>query len=1210
MSRRALVLFALALTAAPGVRAQTITVQTAGGLSSLVGMPFDVPIVADWNGRPDRLGSFALTLRWNPAVLRFESGTPGSFGSIQVNTDSTSQGVLKLAGANPAGANGIITLGIGRFTPLAASTTAMILVVDDIYSIAPDFTNLVAFTTMQGGLFCPARGRWGDPDGDGVAGSRDALIALSEAVGLDVSAFPQHDLADVDADAAVKARDALIILSGAVGLDVSAYRLLRIAVGSCGSDVTTAYTVTPTAQTLVARGETQVHFELRATSGGAVRTLPDVFWRSSDPTVIAVLPDGRGIPVGVGSAVITGKSGRVDSATAVMTVVARRSRHVVDALAISSTNRLGTLAYPYASLPEASNAVSEGDTIIVRPGRYDEGATFGVGVVVLGQSVGPANVILAGTDNLYGAALSFSGGARAEVHNVNAERVGVAIAGIGVDTLVVDSLRYLEGAGYCGDYAIATTEIWRLEVRRSDLRGGGVSAGCAAAIGVNGAARMVLVEDVKASDFGNGGISALLVDSAIVRRTQLTDNAGYSLDVGASRFGGSVEVPLPTSTVLVLENSRVLAHAVGGAVNGDNIRGGHMSGTLIDIVENDALYLSGTSDSSDRFDVIGDTIQGRENYWFTSDGIDTVRVDGSVIRETQDGFFGGYRSVQVTNTLFDNVVSGEAMYFQGDYVTPVIAMVDNVTIRGEPGCFRCNNGLVFYGAPAQVSRLTASNLYNAVELDYTGGSVTHSNISNAYAGIYVYDNTFVGNRVVVRGDTISNVQIGVQSFYSGLTADSLDMTGGVTAVQTSGSLYAESGADTVRNSTIRNFDTGIDMQDSAMVAIGNTVIGTYSYPLHLTGNNNPLDSAIALNNTLSCVPGSGGTAFYSYGASYRANGNAVSGCSAGFYLTSSSGGTAEVRGNSFVMPADAGSPAITVPAPLQSQIVGNDIRGGGNGGGIWVYGYSYFPVTYARVDSNTIHGVQQRGIWFEYVDSAFARGNLIDSVATTPSYSSGAMGIGVFGGNNGAARLVNNRVRHVQGHGIFIDYIGAAVVALDSNAVSTSDTSAVRVATGFISMTGNNIRNNPVYGLWVLTPGVTQEVHGNAFQGNGLYAAINQDSSTVVNADGNWWGAAGGPGTAGADSVLGLTDNAPLATSPAGLPALSAPAPLRTIALAPIAPTTARPSTATRAAPRAATPSAPAAPVRRVARAPHRTATRAMQRPALPPALSALRRAP
>ena len=167
--------FAFALVLLGGIagsaRAQTITVRPAGDLSSLVGMPFDVPIVADWSARADRLGSFAVTLRWDPAILRFDAGGPGSFGSIEANTDSVAQGVLKLAGANPVGLTGIVTLGIGRFTPLTATSTTVTLQLGDIFSSSPNFTDLTSFASVQSGLFCPARGHWGDPDQDQSSGS-------------------------------------------------------------------------------------------------------------------------------------------------------------------------------------------------------------------------------------------------------------------------------------------------------------------------------------------------------------------------------------------------------------------------------------------------------------------------------------------------------------------------------------------------------------------------------------------------------------------------------------------------------------------------------------------------------------------------------------------------------------------------------------------------------------------------------------------------------------------------------------------------------------------------------------------------------------------------------------------------------------------------------------------------------------------------------
>jgi len=1147
MSRRALVLLALVVAAPAAARAQTIHVQPAGDLSSLVGMPFDVPIVADWTGRPDKLGSFALTLRWDAAVLRFESGQPGSFGTLQVNTDSAAQGVLKLAGANPAGATGLITLGVGRFTPLAATTTIVTLELGDIYSSAPNFANLAGTTLAQNGLFCPARGRWGDPDGDGTVGSRDALIALSEAVGLDVSAFPEHGLSDVDADAAVKARDALVILSNAVGIDVSQFRVLRIAVGSCGSEVNTTYTVTPSGETLVANGALQLHFEFRATSGTAVRTLPDVFWRSSDPNVLLVTPDGRGVPVGPGSVVITGKSGQRDSAQAVMTVVSRRTRHFVDALAVSAVNRFGTLDYPFASLGEAGAIASEGDTIIVQPGRYSDAALFNVGVVILGQS-GGAGVVLAGDANVYGAGIAFTGGSRAEVHNVSADRVGIAIAGIGVDTLVVDSLRYQEGAGFCGDYAVATTEIWRLEVRHSDLRGGGATTGCAGAIGVTGATRMILVEDVVATDFSQGGVLGSMVDSMIVRRSQLNDNGGYAIDAGAFGFGGSVEVPVPLSTALVVEDSRLLRNTQGG-IRASDLRGGRLLHSTIESVETDGLYLQGSPDSTDHFRILSDTIRGHENYWLTSYDVDSLFVDSTTVLQTQDGYATGFRAAKFTNSIFDDIRNGEAVDLDGFLGAGVL--VTNVTMRGDPACRRCANGFVFYGLPASVFGLTAVNLNHAVEQWYAPGTVSHSNITDANVGVYGYDNSGAASRSYVLATTMTNVTSGIDNTQGSVVADSLDMTGGVYGVHTQGSLFSASGVDSVRNSTIRNFDTGVEIDDSTAVIIGNTFINWTSWGLRTSGYGTGADSAIVLNNTFSCTPPSVPLlAYYGYGMSYRVAGNTFSGCGEGVNLSSTTFGSASVRNNVFMMPPNTTAPAIMIPSPLRADVVGNDIRGGGYGGGIYIYGYSYQPSSYARVDSNTIHGVQQRAIRFEYTDTVLARGNVIDTVGIAGGFANGATGITVFGATNGTARLVDNKIRHVAGQGILLDQAGSAIVFADSNAVSTIDSAGVRIANGQISMTGNNIRNNLRNGVEFSTSGGLNDLHGNVLQGNGLYAVANLIDAGV-NADGNWWGAPAGPNTPGADSTFGpVSDAAPLAGPPA-VPSLSAPLPLRTVALRP-----------------------------------------------------------
>lgn len=71
---------------------------------------------------------------------------------------------------------------------------------------------------------CHADGSWGDIDTDTRINSRDALIALSNAVGMPTGGF---DVArgDVDADGQVTSRDALAMLSSSIGLSTDGFRV-------------------------------------------------------------------------------------------------------------------------------------------------------------------------------------------------------------------------------------------------------------------------------------------------------------------------------------------------------------------------------------------------------------------------------------------------------------------------------------------------------------------------------------------------------------------------------------------------------------------------------------------------------------------------------------------------------------------------------------------------------------------------------------------------------------------------------------------------------------------------------------------------------------------------------------------------------------------------------------------------------------------------
>jgi len=198
MRRRLRVAFAAAavLGGAAPLAAQSIPVTVGGQTSSLVGVSFDLPVQFDLSARSERLGSFAFRLRWNPLVLQYVADANGTFGGVTINRDSIDNGVIFVSGANPAGVGGKSTATVVTFLPLLASGDTLQLQVSEAYAAAT-FADLLPAIATSNRIYCPARGRWGDIDGDGVANSRDALMALSSSVGLDV---PGVDLTLGDVD--------------------------------------------------------------------------------------------------------------------------------------------------------------------------------------------------------------------------------------------------------------------------------------------------------------------------------------------------------------------------------------------------------------------------------------------------------------------------------------------------------------------------------------------------------------------------------------------------------------------------------------------------------------------------------------------------------------------------------------------------------------------------------------------------------------------------------------------------------------------------------------------------------------------------------------------------------------------------------------------------------------------------------------------------
>lgn len=113
---------------------------------------------------------------------------------------------------------------------------------------------------------CHATGTWGDIDGDAQINSRDALIALSNAVGIPTGGF-DVTRGDVDADGQVTSRDALAMLSASIGLSTSGFR-----VGAGIADACAPQPVFPRALYFVREGQSP---GVAGNSGLAIRTAND-----------------------------------------------------------------------------------------------------------------------------------------------------------------------------------------------------------------------------------------------------------------------------------------------------------------------------------------------------------------------------------------------------------------------------------------------------------------------------------------------------------------------------------------------------------------------------------------------------------------------------------------------------------------------------------------------------------------------------------------------------------------------------------------------------------------------------------------------------------------------------------------------------------------------------------------------------------------------
>jgi Tol biopolymer transport system component len=298
MSRSAtgILTLGLALAAARGARAQQIfylgsaTTDTAVGL--LPGVEVQLPVRAtNPNGYYYYLYSARLTFHYDPAAIEILGALPDG---LYITDSATTSGSFTVSGTGCVGGTdvGAFKLRV-RLKPGAPSGAYVWATADTTqlwyycYYGAP----FVSDFTVPIGQVCASTTLYGDVDGNLRVESRDALIALSAAVGLPVSGFNLAN-GDVDGDGLTNSRDALMMLSYSIGLPIySANRVAQGVPASCPA-------LTPAGEAIVFRrpgsGGTDTLFSLAAAATAGV-PIPNTTGVLANPRLAA---DGVSIVFG------------------------------------------------------------------------------------------------------------------------------------------------------------------------------------------------------------------------------------------------------------------------------------------------------------------------------------------------------------------------------------------------------------------------------------------------------------------------------------------------------------------------------------------------------------------------------------------------------------------------------------------------------------------------------------------------------------------------------------------------------------------------------------------------------------------------------------------------------------------------------------------------------------------------------------------------
>lgn len=1097
-----------ALTTIPvvmiGVRplaAQTVVAgATAAQIATDVGDRITVPVKVDMtNAGGLLLGSYEARLTWDPTVLGFVSSSSGSFASAVFNTDSSAFGVVRLAGANAAGASGITTLGEVRLEVLTTASSSAISVSFDDLTAAGTFGDLLPFLSTTTLTFCP--GYWiGDLDDNSAIQALDAQIVAMHAVGLAVS---DTSAGDADGDGVVDTRDALIILSYVVGLDVTAFPIGQFGSGACSQSLPGSVTIDADTLALATGDVVTAQAEVKDTAGNVIGGL-NLAWSSTNTGVATVDTLGNVTGVAQGSATLVAAAAPGITDTAVIAVGPRHRWRVDPATAQNNDSEVGSDAYPFSTIAQAIAAAVDDDTISIALGHYNEPITTTKRLVFEGDSTAQGMPVISTPDEPAGV-ISVTGKqiiTRLEFHE---SRKGLEIR---ADTVGLASLGFRSVRGPAVEVHSAGA-VGLLDVTVNGALGGGIlidTAGTGAAVVGIGRTQVFGVGERLDTLLGDGfpvGIAVrgdtVVVDSVVVRGVAgngILAADAYWFAVGASEVSQVEGVGIGADSTVVLfdvfDSTRVTGAAMAGiaATDVDTVR---MTDSRADSSGMAGLWVY----RADLVEVDGSAFEGSISGVVVDSLVNVAVVRNSVVRGgAGTGIWLVADSMLVENATVASTggpAIGSVPFFPGD-----TGGTQRLTVRGGRVSNTGSDGMFVSG----IARLTIVG----VEIDSTArccsgspwwagaylgtidtvrvdSNTVHDNYASAVwlTGATVFtarDNMFERNYFMSDdGDGLTDRATIYLQDVNSADVRSNSLTGNHGA-GVSVQYWADSGVAVVDSNSFRGKYWGVrsgawDTTTSHIEVTNNSFVGDLAGPWTRQIGMGPLRTIIVENNTIDSTFGTGIGVWP--GDTITVKNNVITNIAGSDGIYSERGAAALFDGNSITCVDSNTTYGIeynTGGGSVTNNTVSRCYYGGSSYN--WQYWYNSFALTVRGNAFTAGSSVMPPIAGYLVQGVSYASAQLVGNTVSGGAYSLGGIAVnGSSGYRNNYVRVDSNTVQ--AGAGLGVSVMWADSVSVNGNTVSGIDTLSVSGASGIRSsnvfwwarITRNTVTGNGVPGIRV-----------------------------------------------------------------------------------------------------------------------------------------------